>query len=786
MSVLASLIAALERANGDRLVLCSGETPHVLAGGTRHDLGTTKASVKALEALTHQILSPEARQEFAATHSALEPLSDAVSPIPLVVGTYRSGDTIRIELRRLRPATPASAPAVPSGVTSLPPDEESSQRPPAVPLASGAPTAEPLDHAATPADCGEDREWQPIEERATQPAAASASPVSDAQEEQQHELPVAPLPLASEPVTLAAAESDPVASVPVESDSVASVPVVSEPMTSAAAESDPVALVPVESDTVAPAPVASEPITSAAAESDPVALVPVESDTVAPAPVASEPVTSVPAEILLDAPVPMAGDPVASVPESLTPAPAEEDAATSIAAEDDWVASVSAERDSNAASSIPAETHVDADGFATTSVADIAPDADRASFDTRPMKVVSIATALRNGTAKIAAESTSPCEAETLEYWVREAARCDATALYLRAGQAPLLRVRERLQPLGDQQVDRSAIDAVTAALAAGDSDWSQVSDSAWTRELAGIGRVTCQTFTDDCGAGLVVHLSSRRAASALCKDIPRQVRRACEHDDGIVIVAAPALPDVMQMVAALGEWTAQRRAGYLVSIEPPSGLGHDISGILVSSRRIAGTERDVADAIRRAMHEAPDVLVIAMASGSIAEEAIRAAQSGCLVIVGATAPTASQAVETLVSSVRSDEKQLLRQSLAASFRCGFSYRALPGRDGSRVVVQDLLLGTSDVRARLEREDFGGLESLQRARTGGMRSLDAALAGAVHRGDMTLRRAVGMAGDRQELVRLVRQAAHERNRAARKQSSEPSSDPTRVLAGVTG
>jgi twitching motility protein PilT len=386
-------------------------------------------------------------------------------------------------------------------------------------------------------------------------------------------------------------------------------------------------------------------------------------------------------------------------------------------------------------------------------------DVDEESFGLHQMKVVPIAAAIRAGVAAIAPDSEHGSDAERLEYWIARAAQRDATALYLRAGHIPLVRVRQRLQPLDDQELDRSTIDRVTAALTIGENDWSPVSDAAWTRELDGIGRATCQAFIDDCGTGLVVHLS-RGAASILCKDIPRQVRRVCEEDHGLVIVSAPALPDVMQMVAALGEWTAQRRAGYLISIEPPSGLGHDISGMLVSARRIAGSERDVAGAIRRAMHEGPDVLVIALASGLIADEAIRAAQSGCLVIVGVIAPTGPRAVETLLSSMHVDRGQPVRRALAASFRCGFSYRALPGRDGARAIVQDLLIGTSDIRACLERDELAGLEGLQRAGSGGMRSLDAALAGAVHR----------------------RQAAHRRNRAARGQSG--SSDANRVVAGV--
>jgi twitching motility protein PilT len=682
MSVLASLIAALERAGGERLVLRSGETPHVLAGGTRHDLGTTKVSVKALEALTDQILSPDAKREFAENNVVVEPLSDDVSPIPLVVGTHRSGDQIRLELRRLRPAAQAIAAA--AGVAVLAAAQpQPLPVPPPPPVDDALILPPPLIDMPPNAD---EPDWEPIEA----PAAAAENPSPDASA--QPEVAVAASAGATEVVAVPEAGVESSAIPP----SIPEAPEALRPETEAT-------------------PPEREPVSDAAA---------------------------------VTAPIPAAAQPIEI-----------------------------------AASAEPEEE--------STTVADGASsEAEEIAVTSGAMKVVPITSAMsKTGPSagddlRVAADSKGRSDATALEYWIRQAARHDATALYLRVGHAPLVRARQKVQPLTDEALGGPVIDAVMAALAAGEDKWQAVCPGQWAHELDGVGSVMCQAFTDDHGMGLVVHLPSQASASSLQKDIPRQVRRACEEDDGVIVVSAPTVPEVMEMVAAVAEWTAQRRAGYLISIEPPNGLGHNITGVLVSARRIAGTEKDVAEAIRRATGEEPDVLVIAGGSGLIAEEAIRAARPGRLVIVGALAPTAARALDSLLNGVNPEHELQLRRSLAASFRCGFSHRALRGVDGGRAVVHDLVIGTPGVRARLDVWDIAAVEQLQRSGAGGMRSLDAALAGGVHRGEISLRRAGGLAIDRAELVRLVRQAARERRRAVPERPKEHSSGPIRAVAAA--
>ena len=349
----------------------------------------------------------------------------------------------------------------------------------------------------------------------------------------------------------------------------------------------------------------------------------------------------------------------------------------------------------------------------------------------------------------------------TLEHLVRRAVQRKATALYLRGGQAPLARVGDALEPLSAEPVEASAMKAFASGVT-GASDDVRLSASftVSVHDSADIRQFRSHAFSDELGPGLVVHLTSRRPESVLQSGIPRQVKGICQDDDGIVVVSATTSGDLLEMIAEVGSWTAGRRAGYVVSIEPMGGLGRDIVGAFVSPRRVG--DSDMAAAIQGVAHERPDVLVVALPSGVATEEAVRVARTGSLVIVGIVAPTATRAIESLLSHIKPEHRLQLRRSLAASFRAAFSYRALHTAGGGRKVLHDLLVATPDVSGRIEQGDIDGIEKLQRTDADGMRWLDAVLAAAVARGEISLRQAASHAVDRRQVVKMIRQSVRER------------------------
>jgi hypothetical protein len=227
MSLLASFIAALERTGGERLVLRSGEPPHLLVGDTRRDLGTATVSNKALAALTAQILSAEAQQIFAETNAADEPLTltDSASGSSLFVEARRSGSDTSITLRRILPQpaaivaepAPAAPVADPAPVVPVlepasaapvaqaplaaaiahpaPPAAVAEPAPPAVhlPPAPAEPVVAPSEQTKHVPEPGEPSEWEQID------LAAGVTAVVESE----------PPPAADQPVAMATAEAPP-------------------------------------------------------------------------------------------------------------------------------------------------------------------------------------------------------------------------------------------------------------------------------------------------------------------------------------------------------------------------------------------------------------------------------------------------------------------------------------------------------------------------------------------------------------------------------------------------
>lgn len=360
--------------------------------------------------------------------------------------------------------------------------------------------------------------------------------------------------------------------------------------------------------------------------------------------------------------------------------------------------------------------------------------------------------------------------------WVAKAASCGATALYLRAGTPPIARVEERLEPLGPDVVDASTLEQVLVSLDSGvDRLWQPGTDGEWIRNEDASGRVSCKFFTDDLGPGLVVRLRQQPSASALHRYIPRKVKGACDGD-GLVVVSAATPADLLAIASAVADYAGRRRGGYVIALRPEGTPRHDITGTFVSQRELSGSDADIATTIRNAAAESPDLLFVAPPdSDTVMREAVQATESGRLVILAVLVPTSVHALRAVSGRSASGGDAPNRLALATWFRAAFNYRDMRRLGGGRILIQDLLIGTSEVSALLGSGDFAAIAGIQRSGSAGMHTVDETLARAVKRGHLSLRQAAAQAVDQRHLVSLVR-AAH-RASPARASRNDEGSNP---------
>jgi len=349
-------------------------------------------------------------------------------------------------------------------------------------------------------------------------------------------------------------------------------------------------------------------------------------------------------------------------------------------------------------------------------------------------------------------------ERSDLQGWIARAIHRGATTLYLRAGAPASARIEDRIERLSEDLVEASVLDEASGAFArGGDGLWQSRAEGEWVRDYPELGNVSCRMFSDHHGFGLVLQLRPHGAPrlQLLHKHIPRQVRTACEGD-GLIVVSTPSETAVESLAVAIADWAGRNRGGYLISLQRRSLRG-DISGSFVSLRTVTGPDAEFAAAIRRASHEGPDILLVTGPQTELPfHEAILASTGSRLVIVAVVAPTTVDALRILVGQSGLDRDAHLRRALAASFRAAVGYRSLRRIGGGRLHVQDIILGSNDIRPLIEAADFEGLASSQRHGPAGMRSVDEALARAVRRRQVTLREAAAHAVDRSHMVALVR------------------------------
>jgi twitching motility protein PilT len=279
-----------------------------------------------------------------------------------------------------------------------------------------------------------------------------------------------------------------------------------------------------------------------------------------------------------------------------------------------------------------------------------------------------------------------------------------------------------------------------------------------WILDLADVGRFRCHGFRDDRGPGGTFRLIVTRPASADHLGLPKDIQALVGESQGLVLVAGPRSSGKSTLAAALVDLVNRTRADHVITIESQITCVHESRGCLVSQREVRGTGDAVAAAVRAAIRENPDVLVIEdLRSPAVVELALEATERGHLVIATISAPTATAAIGRMLTWFPLERRERIQVMLADGLRAAVSQVLVRKTGGGRVAAREVLLNTPEMASLMADGRMSQLSpALESGRAQGMVPLNDALAGFVQSGVVDAKDAYRQAFDRPAFLAVLR------------------------------
>jgi twitching motility protein PilT len=349
-----------------------------------------------------------------------------------------------------------------------------------------------------------------------------------------------------------------------------------------------------------------------------------------------------------------------------------------------------------------------------------------------------------------------------LDDFIRLAATRHASALYMVTQSRPMIRVDGELTPLdAARPLEAFEVEALFQELASEAVPATGARPSSgreWSRDVADVGRVRCLAFRDNRGRGLQCRLIPVRPASADELGLSREIRNLVTWPDGLIVVTGQRMSGKSTLLSALVDLINSTRSVHLIVLERQLRVLHENQRSFVSQREIRGDATDMASAVRLALREDPDVLVIGdMRSGETIALALEAAESGRLVLGTFPAAGAVVAIERMLGHVPMYRRLEYRRMLAGTLRGAVAQVLLPKIGGGRLAARELLLNTPRVAELIaEGKMFELPGALESGRPVGMVPMNDALAAFVQRGVAEAPEAYRAAIDREGLVQALR------------------------------
>lgn len=321
---------------------------------------------------------------------------------------------------------------------------------------------------------------------------------------------------------------------------------------------------------------------------------------------------------------------------------------------------------------------------------------------------------------------------ERIEELLRLTVTKGASDLHLRAGEVPILRCHGEIIRLTD--VPRLRSDEVAALVdatmpAANRAEFAETNDTDFAYEIPECARFRANAFKDRSGSAAVFRRIPPAVVTVDELGLSSEIQRLCALTRGLVLVTGPTGSGKSTTLCALVDLVNRTRADHIITIEDPIEFVHPSQRCVVSQRQVGMHTRSFKTALRAALREDPDVVLIGeMRDLETVSIALETAETGHLVFATLHTTTAATTIDRIIDQFPADSQEQIRVMLADSLRGVISQTLCKKIGGGRVAAREVLFNTPSVANLVrERKTFQLGSIMQTSKRLGMATLNDAL-----------------------------------------------------------
>ena len=327
---------------------------------------------------------------------------------------------------------------------------------------------------------------------------------------------------------------------------------------------------------------------------------------------------------------------------------------------------------------------------------------------------------------------------ERIQDLLRHLVDSGASDLHLRVGLPPVYRRNGELKPAdGESPLRGDDIDAMLKAIMPDRNrqEFEEAADTDFAYEMINVARFRANGLRDHSGPAAVFRVIPNTILTVDQLELSPEVQKLCYLTKGLVVVTGPTGSGKSTTLAGMVDLINRTRTDHILTIEDPIEFVHPNKQCLVTQREVGSHTRSFKRALRAALREDPDIVLIGeMRDLETVAIAIETAETGHLVFGTLHTTTATSTVDRIIDQFPSDRQDQIRVMLSESLKGVIAQVLCKKLGGGRVAAREILI-TNDAVSNLIREGktFQLPSIIQTQKKLGMMTLNDSLIGLVEK-----------------------------------------------------